>query len=154
MLTHHASCSSYLFSYSFTCFSCAQLILVSYRVLHPSALVHQSCDSVSSVRLKSFFFYLFSFSAPLPLLLPSSLSSSLLMSPEEWYKSLLTVTRVYWSIAVLTTIGATIGIISPAYLYLDFDLVFGKFQVSAQTSAQHRDRIANSQSVNGEDTHS
>lgn len=51
------------------------------------------------------------------------------MSPEEWYKSLPVVTKVYWSIAVSMTLLATLGILNPSLFYLNSELVFGKFQV-------------------------
>jgi len=51
------------------------------------------------------------------------------MTPEEWYRSLPPVSRIYWSAAVLTTILTTIKVVSPMWLYLGFDEVFGKFQI-------------------------
>jgi len=51
------------------------------------------------------------------------------MSPEDWYKGLPPVTKVYWTAAVLTTVLSSLGALSAMYLYLDFDLVVGKFQI-------------------------
>jgi len=51
------------------------------------------------------------------------------MSPEEWYKNLPPVTKVYWTVAVVTTILSSIGAMNAMWLYLDFDLVFKKFQI-------------------------
>ena len=47
-------------------------------------------------------------------------------------KNLPPVTKIYWTAAVATTILTSVGALSAAYLYLDFDLVFGKFQVRFQ----------------------
>jgi Derlin-2/3 len=51
------------------------------------------------------------------------------MSPEEWYHGLPTVARHYFTIAVVTTVLVSLNIVPINYLYLDFDLVFKKFQV-------------------------
>ena len=54
-------------------------------------------------------------------------------------KNLPPVTKIYWTAAVATTILTSVGALSAAYLYLDFDLVFGKFQVrfkETETSRQ------------------
>ena len=51
------------------------------------------------------------------------------MSPEEWYRGLPPLTKVYWSVAVLTTILVSIRAVNPAYLLLDWKLVVGSFQV-------------------------
>eukprot|EP00455_Lapot_gusevi_P050054 TRINITY_DN7202_c0_g2_i1.p1 TRINITY_DN7202_c0_g2~~TRINITY_DN7202_c0_g2_i1.p1 ORF type:complete len:228 (+),score=36.58 TRINITY_DN7202_c0_g2_i1:70-753(+) len=48
---------------------------------------------------------------------------------QEWYQTLPPVTRTYLSLAVATSALATFGILSPFHLFLDFDLVFKKFQI-------------------------
>jgi len=50
-------------------------------------------------------------------------------SPEEWYKSLPKITRGYMTGALAATLLCQIGVISPYHLYLDFDLLFGKFEI-------------------------
>lgn len=67
------------------------------------------------------------FSLPFPLPHPPFLLAA--MSPEEWYKTLPPLTKIYWSAAVLTTILTSIGAINPMQLYLDMVMVFGKFNV-------------------------
>ena len=49
--------------------------------------------------------------------------------PEEWFKSLTPVAKVWLSIAVITTFGAQFGFINLAYLYFDPLLIYSKFQV-------------------------
>lgn len=49
--------------------------------------------------------------------------------PAEWYRSLPPFTKGYFTASVATTLLSTLGVISPYYLYLDFDLVIGKFQL-------------------------
>ena len=39
------------------------------------------------------------------------------------------MTKVYWTVAVVTTILSSIGAMNAMWLYLDFDLVFKKFQI-------------------------
>lgn len=60
------------------------------------------------------------------------------MSPEEWYKTLPPLTKIYWSAAVLTTILTSIGVINPMQLYLDMDMVFGKFNVCGEHTQARR----------------
>jgi Derlin-2/3 len=50
-------------------------------------------------------------------------------SPEEWFKSLPIVTKAYFVGAVGTTVLVSMGVISPFLLFLDFELVFKKFQI-------------------------
>src|SRR5436309_2323657 len=45
------------------------------------------------------------------------------MSPEEWYKSLPLVTKVFFTVSVAFTILISLKVLSPIHLYLDFDLV-------------------------------
>lgn len=64
--------------------------------------------------------------------LPSPAHTSLpplAMSPEEWYKTLPPLTKIYWTAAVATTILTSIGVINPMHLFLDMDMVVGKFNV-------------------------
>jgi len=51
------------------------------------------------------------------------------MSPEEWYKNLPPLTKIYWTTAVVLTILSTMGVLSYIYLLLEFGLVFDKFQI-------------------------
>jgi Derlin-2/3 len=51
------------------------------------------------------------------------------MSPEEWYKGLPPITKVYWTTAVAFTILSTIGALNASYIFLDFDLVYHKFNI-------------------------
>lgn len=51
------------------------------------------------------------------------------VTPEAWFKAMGVHTKTYFVLAMLTTLGATMGFVSPAWLYLDFDLVFKKFQL-------------------------
>eukprot|EP00472_Partenskyella_glossopodia_P012257 CAMPEP_0197525024 /NCGR_PEP_ID=MMETSP1318-20131121/10573_1 /TAXON_ID=552666 /ORGANISM="Partenskyella glossopodia, Strain RCC365" /LENGTH=227 /DNA_ID=CAMNT_0043078173 /DNA_START=24 /DNA_END=708 /DNA_ORIENTATION=+ len=51
------------------------------------------------------------------------------VSPEEWFKSLPPVTKAYLCGAVGTTAAVTFGLIGIESLYLNFDLVFKKFQI-------------------------
>jgi len=50
-------------------------------------------------------------------------------TPEEWFKNLPVVTKYYFVAAVATTTLISLGLVNPIYLYLDFDLVFRKFQI-------------------------
>jgi len=49
-------------------------------------------------------------------------------TPEEWFKNLPVVTKYYFIGAVATTILVSFGVITPFMIYLDFDLIFKKFQ--------------------------
>lgn len=49
-------------------------------------------------------------------------------TPEQWFKNMPTITKTYFVAAVGTTILVQLNIVDPEYLYLDFDLVFKKFQ--------------------------
>ncbi len=91
-------------------------------------LIHNSPFSLS---LSSSLFYLssfslspFSFTSPFP-----SLNYFSMSDPAEWYRSLPPFTKGYFTASVATTLLSTLGVISPYYLYLDFDLVIGKFQL-------------------------
>ncbi len=48
-------------------------------------------------------------------------------TPEEWYRGLPLVTKVYFTAAVATTILTSLGVVSPMLLYLDFDKILYKF---------------------------
>jgi len=48
---------------------------------------------------------------------------------EDWYNSLPLVTKSYWSVAVVTSLAATIRLIPSYYLYLDWSIVINKFQI-------------------------
>lgn len=50
-------------------------------------------------------------------------------SPEEWFKTLPVVTKVYFVLAVGTTALVSFGMLDPFILYLDFKLVFERFQI-------------------------
>jgi len=50
-------------------------------------------------------------------------------SPEEWFKSLPPVTKHYFVIAVGSTVLTSFGVFSPYLLFLDFNLIFYKFQI-------------------------
>lgn len=50
-------------------------------------------------------------------------------SPEEWFKNLPLVTKTYLTSAVATTALITFGTITPLQIYLDFTLIFQKFEI-------------------------
>jgi len=50
-------------------------------------------------------------------------------SPEEWFRSLPPLTKGILVAAVSTTVLTSIGIVSPASLYLDLYLIISKFQI-------------------------
>jgi len=50
-------------------------------------------------------------------------------SPEIWFKNLPLVTKSYLCAGVVTTALVTFGSITPLQIYLDFSLVFKKFQL-------------------------
>ena len=50
-------------------------------------------------------------------------------SPEEWFKNLTPVCKTWLSIAVITTVGASFGVLNIELIYLSFPLVFKKFQI-------------------------
>lgn len=62
-------------------------------------------------------------------LLTSQWSNQSMAGPEDWFKSLTPVAKVWLSIAVITTFGAQFGFINLAYLYFDPLLIYQKFQV-------------------------
>lgn len=102
--------------------------LILMHSLHPS-----HWKSLSHTHLSFIIFHIsVFFSSIFSLTFFSSLSSSLsfiIMTPEEWYRGLPPVTRVYWTAAVVATLLATIGAVSPQWLLIDFDLLIHKFQV-------------------------
>lgn len=51
------------------------------------------------------------------------------MSFEEKYYSIPTITRTYLTAAFLTTASCALGILDPMQLYLDFDLIWYKFEI-------------------------
>jgi len=50
-------------------------------------------------------------------------------TPEDWYKGLPVITRYYFTAGALTTVLTSLGMLSPMWIILDFDQVFGKFQI-------------------------
>eukprot|EP00252_Welwitschia_mirabilis_P027897 TRINITY_DN9782_c0_g1_i1.p1 TRINITY_DN9782_c0_g1~~TRINITY_DN9782_c0_g1_i1.p1 ORF type:complete len:244 (+),score=27.33 TRINITY_DN9782_c0_g1_i1:238-969(+) len=50
-------------------------------------------------------------------------------SPAEWYNSLPPVSKAYGTLCLLTTAGYHLGLVDPSLIYVDYDLVFKKFQV-------------------------
>ena len=50
-------------------------------------------------------------------------------SIETWYYGLPYVTRFYLSVCVGSTVLSTLGLLNPQSLYLDFDLVWQRFQL-------------------------
>eukprot|EP00960_Hanusia_phi_P003333 97936-Hanusia_phi.AAC.2 len=52
------------------------------------------------------------------------------MSFETWYKEIPIVTRCYLTISVLTTAACYFDLISPFSLYLNYRLIFEKYEVS------------------------
>lgn len=50
-------------------------------------------------------------------------------SPEEWFRNLPKVTKVYFCAAVVSTLLTTFKLLTPAHYYLDFDLVFFKLHI-------------------------
>ena len=54
------------------------------------------------------------------------------MSFETWYKEIPIVTRCYLTISVLTTAACYFDLISPFSLYLNYRLIFEKYEVSAR----------------------
>lgn len=50
-------------------------------------------------------------------------------SPEEWFRGLPICTKTYFVAAVASTCLVSFGVITPQLLYLNFDLVFKKFQI-------------------------
>jgi len=51
------------------------------------------------------------------------------MTPEEWYRTLPPVTKIWWTGAIVATILATLGVLNPLWIMMDYDLAFGKFHV-------------------------
>ena len=49
--------------------------------------------------------------------------------PEEWFKNLTPITKIWLSVAVITTVGAQFGFVNLAYIYFDIQLIYRKFQV-------------------------
>lgn len=50
-------------------------------------------------------------------------------TPQEWFKTLPPVTKAYLTIAVLTTALVSFNFLSPFALYLDWRLIYHKFEV-------------------------
>jgi len=50
-------------------------------------------------------------------------------SPQDWFKALPPFTRYYFATALATTIGATLGIITPNWIVLDFPSLFYRFHI-------------------------
>ena len=50
-------------------------------------------------------------------------------SPGEWYNSLPPVCRTWGTACVLTTVGVQLGVIDLRSIYLDYPLVFKRFQI-------------------------
>ena len=50
-------------------------------------------------------------------------------SPGEWYNSLPPVCRTWGTACVLTTVGVQLGVVDLRSIYLDFPLVFKRFQI-------------------------
>ena len=51
------------------------------------------------------------------------------MTPEEWYRSLPPITKIYWTSVVAVSVVTSLGLVNPMLLALDWTLV-GKFQVT------------------------
>jgi Derlin-2/3 len=51
------------------------------------------------------------------------------VTPEAWFKSMPVHTKAYFVAAMGCTLLVTLGALNPVYIYLDFDLVFRKFQL-------------------------
>ena len=51
------------------------------------------------------------------------------MSLEEQFNAIPKITRSYIVVAVLTTACVSFGLLSPMQLYLDFNLIWHKFQI-------------------------
>ena len=67
--------------------------------------------------------------------------------PEEWFKSLTPVAKVWLSIAVITTFGAQFGFINLAYLYFDPLLIYSKFQVISSLSVSWHDAVKSTTNI-------
>jgi len=52
-----------------------------------------------------------------------------MVSPEEWFKNLPKITKAYLVMAVGTTALCMFGTIAPIQIYLDFDLIFKKYEI-------------------------
>ena len=50
-------------------------------------------------------------------------------SPEEWYRSLPTITRGYLTAALATTVLVQLDFISPVLLFLNYEAIFGSLEV-------------------------
>lgn len=50
-------------------------------------------------------------------------------TPQEWFENLPLITKSYLTAAVLTTALITFGTITPYQIYLDFNLIFKKFEI-------------------------
>jgi Derlin-2/3 len=50
-------------------------------------------------------------------------------SVEEWYKGLPPVTRNYFTIAMGTTVVCSLGALDAKWIYLDYNLIFKKFEI-------------------------
>eukprot|EP01006_Ploeotia_vitrea_P025216 TRINITY_DN58066_c0_g1_i1.p1 TRINITY_DN58066_c0_g1~~TRINITY_DN58066_c0_g1_i1.p1 ORF type:complete len:235 (+),score=92.24 TRINITY_DN58066_c0_g1_i1:48-752(+) len=51
------------------------------------------------------------------------------VTPETWFKTMPVVTKTYFCLAFGSTLLCTFGVISPMHLYLDFELVWKKFEI-------------------------
>ncbi|KAK5580832.1 hypothetical protein RB653_000856 [Dictyostelium firmibasis] len=47
---------------------------------------------------------------------------------EDWYKNLPIVTKIYMTGCVVTSVSVYLGLVGPLRLYLNFPLVFGKYE--------------------------
>jgi len=48
---------------------------------------------------------------------------------DQWFKSMPLITKTYFVSALVTTALVSFGMLHPSYIYLDFQLVFKKFQL-------------------------
>ena len=56
-------------------------------------------------------------------------------SPGDWYGSLPPISKLFGTSCVITTVLVTVGMLNPALLMLNYDLVLFKFQVSTAVCA-------------------
>lgn len=66
--------------------------------------------------------------------MPPNIHQPAANSPADWYYSLPPITRVYGTVCVAATLLSVLGLLNPYNLFLSWPLVFGKFQVSANSS--------------------
>ncbi|RLN93774.1 hypothetical protein BBJ28_00008446 [Nothophytophthora sp. Chile5] len=50
-------------------------------------------------------------------------------SIEAWYYGMPQITRFYLSVCFMSTLLGTLGFLNPMSLYLDFDLIWERFQL-------------------------